>query len=179
MARKSSIKQLDPKIRAEVDRLIDSGDYTIDGLVQTLKSMGGEASRSAVGRYARNAEKSLQLRREAQELSKVWIGKFNADPNGDVAVLITEMLRMLAFDQINKRTDSAATNSMDVMLLSKAFKDIAGAEKLTIDRIERIKDITRKEAAADVKAAMAKLPTGSLSKADEQMILASLLGVSK
>lgn len=151
MPQKSSITKLDPRIRAELDRLIREGNYTIDSLVDALRSMGVDQKRSNVGRYAKNVEAQMARYREAQEVAKVWIGKLKEDPAGDVGRLLTEMLRTLAFDQVDRLAGSGDANSMDVMLLAKAIKDIAGTEKLTIERIQKIKEITRAEAAAAVK----------------------------
>lgn len=146
MVQKSTITKLDPRIRAEVDRLIREDGYTIDGLLEAIKALGGEASRSAVGRYAQNAEAQMERYRQAQEVAKVWIGKLTADPQGDVSRLLIEMCRTLAFQQIDKLSDSNTTGAMDVMLISKALKDLAGTDKLTVERIEKIKDIARVEA---------------------------------
>ena len=176
MPRKSTITKLDPRIRAAVDELIQGGRYTTDSLVEAITALGGQASRSAVGRYAQRAEQQMAAYREAQEVSKIWVGKLSADPNGDVGRLLTEMLRTLAFDQIGKRAESDKTNPMDVMLLAKALKDIAGTEKLTLERIETIKEMARKEAAEAIDRVAKAKPQG-MTKEVRDALRREILGV--
>ena len=100
MAKRSSITQLDPRVREAVDAAIREGRATIDDLVVLIGSYGATASRSSVGRYVKNATAQLNRYREAQEVAKVWIGKLADDPQSDVGRLLAEMLRTVAFQQI-------------------------------------------------------------------------------
>jgi hypothetical protein len=149
MARKSSIKELDPRIREAVDQAIREGRATIDDIVALIAQLGGEVSRSAVGRYKQRAENQMQKYREAQEVAKVWIGKLQADPEGDIGRLLAEMLRTVAFQSIG---DMEAASPMDMMLLAKALKDMAGADKLTAERILKVRQDAAREAAEKVSA---------------------------
>lgn len=150
MARKNTVVTLDPRIREAVDTAIREGRATIDQILALILAMGGEASRSAVGRYKRNAESQMQKYREAQEIAKVWIGKLQADPEGDVGRLLSEMLRTAAFQTIG---DMEAAGPMDLMLLAKALKDLAGTDKLTADRILKVRVEERARAAKDATTA--------------------------
>jgi hypothetical protein len=147
MARKSSIQELDPRIREAVDLAIREGRATIDDIVALITQLGGEVSRSAVGRYKQRAENQMQKYREAQEVAKVWIGKLQADPEGDIGRLLAEMLRTVAFQSIG---DMDAASPMDMMLLAKALKDMAGADKLTTERILKVRQDAAREAAEKV-----------------------------
>lgn len=149
MARKSSIQELDPRIREAVDQAIREGRATIDDIVALIAQLGGEVSRSAVGRYKQRAENQMQKYREAQEVAKVWIGKLQADPEGDIGRLLAEMLRTVAFQSIG---DMEAASPMDMMLLAKALKDMAGADKLTAERILKVRQDAAREAAEKVSA---------------------------
>lgn len=173
MAGKSSIKQLDPQIKAAVDEAIREGRQTIDDIVSLIVQMGGEASRSSVGRYKLKAEEQMQKYREAQEVAKVWVGKLQQDPEGDIGRLLGEMLRTVAFQTIG---DMEAGSSMDVMLLAKALKDLAGADKLTAERILKVREEAAKEAAEKV-TAIAK--TKGLTKDTVEALRAEILGVSR
>lgn len=143
--RKNTVVTLDPRIRESVDSAIREGRATIDEIVAIIHAMGGEASRSAVGRYKQQAESQMQKYREAQEIAKVWIGKLATDPEGDVGRLLSEMLRTAAFQTMG---DMEAAAPMDLMLLAKALKDLAGADKLTAERILKVRQEATKEAAA-------------------------------
>lgn len=147
MARKSSIVQMDPRIRAAVDAAIREGRATIADIVAIVDELGGVVSKSAVGRYKQQAEAQMARYREAQEVAKVWIGKLQADPEGDVGRLLAEMLRTTAFQTLG---DIEAGSPQDVMFLAKALKDLASADKLTADRILLVRREAAKDAAEKV-----------------------------
>ncbi len=152
MAKKSSIVELDPRIREAVDTAIREGRATIDEIVALVTGLGGEVSRSAVGRYKQRAELQMQKYREAQEVAKVWIGKLQQDPEGDIGRLLAEMLRTVAFQSIGEMD---AATPMDMMFLARALKELASADKLTAERILKVRQESIREA-ADKAASVAK-----------------------
>lgn len=168
---KNTVVRLDPRIRESVDSAIREGRATIDDIVAIIRTMGGEASRSAVGRYKQQAESQMQKYREAQEIAKVWIGKLQADPDGDVGRLLSEMLRTAAFQTIG---DMEAAGPMDLMLLAKALKDLAGTDKLTADRILKVRAETLKHAAQEVQKVAVQ---AGLSDETAERIRKKILGV--
>jgi hypothetical protein len=172
MSRKSSIKQLDPRIKAEVDAAIREDRATIDDIVAIVHALGGDASRSAVGRYKQRAEEQMKRYREAQEVAKVWIGKLQTDPEGDVGRLLAEMLRTTAFQTIG---DLDAGTPQDIMFLGKALKDLASADTLTANRIM----VVRREAAKEAAVVAVKEAKGAgLSDEAAEMIRKKILGVA-
>jgi hypothetical protein len=154
MPRRSKIEQLDPRVREIVDQLVREGRASIDDIVARLRELLGETdapSRSSVGRYAMRAKAQMARYREAQEVAKVWIGKLDAEPEGDVGRLLSEMLRTVAFQTLGElggRGDGEV-EAGEVMLLARAIKDLASADKLSAERELRIRrEIATK--AADV-----------------------------
>lgn len=172
MSRKSSIKQLDPRIKAEVDAAIREDRATIDDIVAIIHALGGDASRSAVGRYKQRAEEQMKRYREAQEVAKVWIGKLQTDPEGDVGRLLAEMLRTTAFQTIG---DIDEATPQDIMFLGKALKDLASADTLTANRIM----VVRREAAKEAAVVAVKEAKGAgLSDEAAELIRRKILGVA-
>ncbi len=171
MGRQSSIKRLDPRVREAVDGAIREGRATIDSIVALLVGMGAEISRSAVGRYKQRAETQMQKYREAQEVAKVWIGKLQAEPEGDVGRLLAEMLRTVAYQSIG---DLESATPQDMMFLARTLKDLAGADKLTAERILTIRQESIREA-ADKAATVAKAK--GLSAATVAELRKEILGV--
>jgi len=155
MARKSSIHDLDDVIISEVDKAITEGRATIDEIVELIQDMGGEASRSAVGRYRKNAVDQMRKWQEAREVSKTWIDRLEQDPSGDVGRLISEMLKTVAFQTVGTMVDGENVDADQIMLLAKALKDMAGADKLSSERINRIRKEVAAEAAKVVEEATA------------------------
>lgn len=127
--RRSAISELDQQIQDEFHRLVREG-WTIDGIRDALKNLGAEVSRSAVGREVQHARKSMQVYAEAREISKSWLEKLEADPQGDVGRLMVQMLHALAFKTAEGLQEAEKPpKAMDVMLLSKALKDLSGTSK--------------------------------------------------
>lgn len=141
--RRSSIDQLDARIQDAVNSAIKEGRASIDDIVNMIKTMGGDASRSAVGRYVKNQNDQLAKYREAQEVAKVWVDKLGKEPEGDVGRLIIEMLRVISF-QTMSQMDAAEPEQL--MFLGHAIKNIAQADKLLVDR----EAVVRKLIAAQV-----------------------------
>ena len=172
MSRKSTIKQLDPRIKAEVDAAIREDRATIDDIVAIVHALGGDASRSAVGRYKQRAEEQMKRYREAQEVAKVWIGKLQTDPEGDVGRLLAEMLRTTAFQTIG---DIDEATPQDIMFLGKALKDLASADTLTANRIMVVRREAAKEAAV---VAVREAKGAGLSDEAAEIIRKKILGVA-
>ena len=149
MGQKSSITRLDQRVRAEVDRLIREDAYTIDEILEYLHGLGGRASRSALGRYVRNARAQMDRYREAQEIAKVWVKKIDDDPEGDVGRLVAEMLRIVAFQMSGDLGEAKGAKPADVMLLARAIKDLAAADKASTEREFKIRDRVLQEAARE------------------------------
>lgn len=179
MARKSSIKQLDPRLREAVDTLIRDGRATLDEIIAHLAQLnGGQApvSRSALGRYAQQATAQMERYREAQEVAKVWVDKFESEPNGDVARLLPEMLRSVAFQTLGALSErEEMAGAEEVMLLAKAMKDLASTDKLTTERILRIRQETAKVAAVE---AVREAKAQGLSDEAAEKIRQKILGVA-
>lgn len=179
MGRKSTVKRLDPRIREKVDRLIREDRATIDQIVGRLDDMLGEGapSRSAVGRYVKSAREQMHRYREAQELAKVWVGKLEEDPQGDVGRLLSEMLRTVAFQQLSLAGDEGAKiTTKDIMFLAGAIKDLANADKVSIERELRVRQEVARKAAAKA-AEVAK--RGGLSRDVVDDLRREILGVAK
>lgn len=178
MARKSSIQQLDPRLQDALNGLLREGRYTLDEILAKLAELNAGAapvSRSALGRYAQRAEEQMQRYREAQEVAKVWVDKLETEPNGDVARLIPEMLRSVAFQtlgSIGDREESA--DAQEVMFLAKAVKDLASADKLTTERILTIRQEVAKKAAVE---AVKQAKASGLSDEAADLIRQKILGV--
>lgn len=158
MGQKSSIARLDPRLKEAVDRAVREGRATIDEIVASILSMGGEVSRSAVGRYVQSARARMERYREAQEVASVWVRKMEETPAGDVGRLNAELLRTVAFQVLSEIGGSGGAEATpnEIMLLARAIKDLASADKTSTDRELRVRrEVAQK--AADKAADTAKL----------------------
>lgn len=173
MGRKSSIAKLPEAVRSAVDAAIREGRATIEEIVAMIREMGGSASASAVGRYKANAEEQMGRYREAQEVAKVWVERLGSEPEGDVARLLPEMLRTVAFGTIGSM-DGESAGPNEVMLLARAIKDLASADKLTAERILRVRREVADKAAVE---AVKEAKRAGLSDEAAEAIKRKILGV--
>ncbi|MFM2329918.1 MAG: hypothetical protein RLZZ494_2021 [Pseudomonadota bacterium] len=128
MARRSSIEDLPQETQERLAELIREG-WTIDEITKVLTDMGAQVSRSSVGRYMQRQSMAMLRYQEAQAVAKVWVDRIEAEPDGDVARLLPQMLSAVAFTTIDSMSDAEqGAEAMDVMLMARAIKDISGAK---------------------------------------------------
>lgn len=164
MARKSTVTKLDARLREAVDGLVRDGRYTLDEILDHLAQLNGgtaPVSRSALGRYAQQAEEQMKRYREAQNVAKVWIGRLEDEPDGDVARLLPEMLRTIAYQTMNQLGSSeAGANPQEVMFLSKALADLGKANTAALQIELKLREIRAKAKAVAEEVASAVQQAG-------------------
>lgn len=182
--RPSTISRLEEPVQAEVNRLVRAG-WTIDEIRAALAELGEQVSRSAVGRYVKSARESMEVYRQGQEVAKVWLDKLEADPQGDVARLLPEMLRAVAFSTLSQMgqggEQAKAVKAMDVMLLAKAIKDLSGTtrESFAIDKARREAAAqARRELLEEQKAKLDQAVKGKGVTEETQAAIREALGIA-
>ncbi|WP_374432157.1 DUF3486 family protein [Ideonella dechloratans] len=176
MGRRSTVSRFPEPIVTQVNQLIRDG-HTIDEIVATLQRMGADVSRSAMGRYVKSARESMEKYRQAQEVAKVWVDKLETEPSGDVARLLPEMLRAVAFQTLSTMGEATdPVGSQDLMFLAKALKDVSSASRINVDTellLRKVRD-QAKAAAAEVTKTIKQ---AGLSDETVQQIKARILGI--
>ena len=162
MARKSSVKtKLPPSVLRELDAKLMRGHLTIDQLLEFLHGkVEAPPSRSALGRYAKNFEATAKALRESREAAKALAQEMGPDSvEGEQGRLLVEMLRGLVFDVIFdlKGDPEAKVDVEKLQRLSRTLKELSHSMHLEQDFAKRIKEETRKEVEAEVKARVGKL----------------------
>jgi hypothetical protein len=171
MPRRSTVARLDPRIREAVDAAIREGRATVDDLVALIAAHGGQASRSAVGRYRKDFEDSLKRYREAQEVAGRWVAQFQADPDGDVGRLLAEMLKTLAFTSM---ADRESADARDIHFLARAIKDLVAVDQVKA-RVEAELRAAAKQradaavAAIEAEAGARRITSEALARIREQV----------
>lgn len=182
MGRKSTISRLPVEIRSEIDRLIREGALTIDEICDEIRGLGVDIPRSTLGDYKQKMEGQLRRYREAQEVAGRWVAELGAQKDSQLGQLLAELLKTVAFQTlVDVGEGEEGAKPMDVMLLAKALKDVAGAQKLDHEHRERLRDLWLQEqtarvtAAADVVAKEARRK--GLSEEDAARLREHVLGV--
>lgn len=179
----SSIDRLPEDVRTQLQELLRDPRVTqLDATAKInaiLEEEGHEerVSKSAVNRYALKMEEVGAKLRQAREISKMWIGKLGAAPQGEVGKLLNEMVRTLAFDAVVTMAEGAAP------IEPKMIKDLAigieRLEKAASENVKREEEIRRRamQEAADKAEKIAK--KGGLSADAVQTIRREILGISQ
>lgn len=145
MGRKSSVTQLEPDLREAVDAAIREGRATLDEIVTMVRGMGGEVSRSALGRYKLTFERGMEVYKASQEMAKVWTQRLEEDPESDVARLAAQVLSGVALNTAQSLINAdEAVPAGELHFLAKALDHLGRFSKNTTENILRI----RKEVAA-------------------------------
>ena len=167
MAR-STISRLDPKIKAELDRLLKEDRHTIDQVVAHLRELGAELSRSAVGRYHQRFEEIGKRMRDSREVAKVWADRLGSEPQGDIGKMVMELLRTLAFDvslAMTEPGEDGALPKLDpkaINTLALAMQRLEAAGKWNIQREQAMRESIADEVGKKLQAAPRKLDKASL-----------------
>ena len=144
MGRRSTVAALPAELVQACNGLIREG-RTIAEILQALQALGANVSRSAVGRYVKGARDAMEKYRQAQEVAKVWVDKLEAEPGGDVARLLPEMLRVVAWQSLSELGEAQQP------VKAMALKDLAGANKTHVDvelQLRRLREQVRSRADA-------------------------------
>ena len=131
---RSTVAKLPPDVREAVDRAIADG-ATIDEITARIRAEGENCSRSAVGRYTKEARELIQKRQEADLVVKAWMQEFGDRPQGELTLVLIENLRAMAIATMRhlaKREEPAS--SEDIARLSLALKRIESTEELRLQR---------------------------------------------
>jgi DNA-binding transcriptional MerR regulator len=178
MSRPSSIDKLDQPLRAEINRLrVDKG-YTIEQIVEYLKTMNANISKTAMGRHVKKLAEVGSRIREARAIAEGIAPTLADRDDGQLLNLNVELLQG-AVMRIASATDD---NGEDVQLkasearsLAQALESSAKAQKINADRVLKIKKETAEKAASAVEKVAKKMP--GLSKEMVSQIRQAVLGV--
>lgn len=159
MAQKSSIIKLPKQIRVEIDKLLSDGVFTIDQIIEHIRSMGGDVSRSAIGRYSKKFNDASKKMREAREISTVFAQELGDLKDDSVGRQLTEMLRTVVFQVLipKMNEDDPTVKPADLMMLARAIKDLGTTSKLSADMELKIRKEAQEEANKKAEAAMSEV----------------------
>lgn len=128
MPERSSVRKLPDEIRAEVDRLLTDGRYTLDHILSHLRSLGCEQiSRSALGRYSQQFDAVVQDMRLTREMAQA-VGRELSDlVDDDATQLLVGSLQALLLKARMQIASDQAIAPKDVADLARAAKDLQAA----------------------------------------------------
>lgn len=138
MGGRSAIDQLPPEIRDAVHDAIRDGAM-IDEIVARIRDLGGDVSRSAVGRYVKKANDLVRRQRDADRVAEIWVRELGERPEGKTGRLAIETMRTLAMFaavELGERAGDGegGIDPEEIGTLALAIRRIESAGKLSADR---------------------------------------------
>ena len=132
---RSSIKRLPPELREAVDQAIADG-ATIDEITARIRAEGGgDCSRSAVGRYAKDMRDLIRQQQETDRAIKSWVDALGERPEGGTGRFLIESLRtmtLVTMADLSGREEPVSTQ--ELARLSLILRRIESTDKLRRDR---------------------------------------------
>jgi hypothetical protein len=177
--RPSSIDKLDQPVRAEINRLrVDKG-YTIEQIVEFLKTMDVSISKSAMGRHVKKIEEVGRRIREARAVAEGIAPTIADKDDGQLINMNVELLQgtVMRILSATEDGDDVQLSAKDAMMVARALESGASASKINADRVLKIRQETAKSAAKEVVSALKKTAPG-LSKETVAEIRRAVLGVA-
>jgi hypothetical protein len=178
MPRKSKVKQLPKEFQEAIHKLLDGGQ-TLDAILEHLKGLGAEVSRSSLGRYSQEYQNVAAKLREAREITSAFAADLANMPN-DMGRVTTELLHSIVFKVLMRQHEgeSPDVSAEELMFLARSIKDMASANKTSADLEIKVRDRAREQALHDAaKAVDTAGKEKGLTAETVKAIKASILGV--
>lgn len=157
MGQRSSIDELPPEIRDAALRAIAEG-RTCDEIVARIRELGGDASRSAVGRYKKSYAEIAKQQRDLQAVSRAFAADFGEEGDAQGRLLL-QLITSVATRAILPiaEGEEVELNGEDLHFYARAIKDITSAAKTNTDREAKVEaraaEKAKREAAANAETA--------------------------
>jgi len=171
--RHSSISRMPPELRREIEKLLAEG-RTYDEIVGAVRGLGGQVSRSAVGRHAVEWRELTDRLRLAREMSQA-IGRELEEVDGDAGRLVIESLQGLLL-QAQLELGKEAVDPKTIASMSKAVRDLQAALKTNVETELKVRERAAKDAAKAADLASAEL---GLSEETATVLRARILGIAR
>ena len=175
MGKRRPLRELDPAIKAELDRLLADDRHTIREVTGHLRKLGADVSKSAVGRYSQYFEHVTADMRLTREMANA-IGKELADTPDDAGRMVIESLQALL---LRARLQVGSESELDpkhVAMMCGAARDLQSALKLNIESSTKVRERAIAEAAT---AAESAAVAEGLSVSTIEAIKSRILGVKE
>lgn len=177
--RPSSIDRLDPEIKRLISDLRIEHGWTIDEIRAKLAELGKPVSRSALARHTKSIEEIGAELRHSREMAKQLVESAPIGDDAKIEQLNLELMHSMVLRVMTaERAGEMVTfDPEQIMFLSRALGQLAGARKTDADRRRKDREEAKKEMLKAVEEA-AKKPGSGLTKETVDQIYHAVLGVA-
>jgi biotin operon repressor len=167
MARPSKIDKLPPDIKGQINRLRSDGAEIDDIVAYLAEATPEKISRSAVGRHVKKLGEITNRINEARAIAEGVAPTLANKDDGQLLNLNVELLHSATMRLLSATDDETGEDipikASEAMALGKALEASAKAQKITADRVMKIKEAVAKTAIAEVSKEMKKAGQPGLS----------------
>lgn len=182
MPRKSTIDLLPQDLKKELNKLLQNGSATIDEIVGFLNEHEFEISRSAVGRYKKNLDSTMEKLKQSRHISEAMVRELGDETESNMSATLRELLRAFILELTT--AEGAKVDDMKIGRLAKAIKDLDQAASTDASRMSKIRkevqeEFARKAAEAAESVENVIKEEGGISIEEHNKIMHRFLGVTQ
>lgn len=150
----SSIDRLDPQVQELIGSLRRSG-RTIDEILDKLRELDVDVSRSALGRHVKGLAEISEQMRTSRAIAEALVGQFAEQSDDKIARANIELahgmvMRALTAGETDPETGAfvpAVFDAEESMFLARALQSLTSAAKTSDDRITKAIERATRDAA--------------------------------
>lgn len=176
MARNSSIDRLPIEVREKIGQLRRNGK-TIDEILEKLKELDVEVSRSALGRHCKQVEEVAKSIKQSRIVAEALVSNLGEESENKVSRVNIELMHSLILKMmINNEGETITMDSKDAFFMASSLQKLVQASKQDLERELQIrKEISEKATKAIDKVGKKQ----GLSQESLDFIKAEIFGVAK
>lgn len=134
MGRQSSIKRLPPEVRELIAELREKG-RTIDEVLDKLRELDVDVSRSALGRHVKQLDAIGAEIRRSRAVAEALVRRYGEAPESRTARLNIEIMHGFITKLLfNEEGEGVTLEPKEAMQLASAMQKLAQASKQDVDR---------------------------------------------
>jgi hypothetical protein len=170
----STVRRLPPEVRELIAGLRDQG-RTLDEILDKLRELQVDVSRSALGRYTKQLDAVGSELRRSREVAQALVRELGDEPESRAARLNIELMHSITLKLlVNEDGQVASLDPEELMFLGQTLHRLAAANKLDTERTLQIQKEALTKAAAVVEKTARK---AGLTAETVQNIKAQILGL--
>lgn len=178
MARQSSIRRLPAEVRELIADLRERG-RTIDEVLDKLRELDVEVSRSALGRHVKQLDAIGAEIRRSRSIAEALVKRYGDAPESRTARLNIELMHAFINKlMISEDGEIVSLDAKEAMFVATALQKLAQASKQDVDREALLRQQFAKQIDAAIEEAEAAGEKG-LSKERLAQMRRDFLGVGK
>jgi len=178
MGQKSKILKLPDEVIAEINEMIGSERFTLNEIIAHLRELGHEeVSRSGLHRHTASIKEIAATMRRSRTVAETLTKHLGPSvKDGDLARTVIEMVYGLLMNNVTAALtgEDEDPSAMELMRISASLQKLASAQKLDVERVDKIRE---QEANAAAKRAVGAAQKQGLTKETVQQIEHAILGI--